>query len=489
MFVDVSSFEDSHVERAEICILGSGPAGMALARKLTSAGRRVMILEAGGLDYDPESQDLYIGTTVSSLPYYDLDITRLRMFGGSSGHWGGACRPLDARDFQEKSLHPGISWPIEREDLDPWMEDAANVLGVEPQFEDAELTDDMRLLGYRWSQRRFGFDWYDWAAEEPNLRVCLGSAAVNLVPGGRGIRAVEVASGSFDAPRRWQVEAETVVVAMGGIETSRFLLWANEQNGDALFPATVPIGRYWMEHPEVQLGEALLTERGRDMFRSTELPTWRAGVGELMMALKRDVQAREDLLNANLKLLELAYPQTEQMVADLLCVAPGLGQRMMDALGRNLVCGVRFSSMCEQAPHEDNRVVLGASLDPLGIPRVELHWRIDAVERHSVAQSARLFAADLAAMNMGRVRLAPWVSDDDQPIGISQGQPAHHHHMGGARMGTNPMTSVVDPNQKVHGVDNLYVAGSAVFPTGGFANPTFTIVQLSLRLADHLAGF
>jgi choline dehydrogenase-like flavoprotein len=58
--------------------------------------------------------------------------------------------------------------------------------------------------------------------------------------------------------------------------------------------------------------------------------------------------------------------------------------------------------------------------------------------------------------------------------------------MGTTRMHADPRQGVVDVNCKVHGVDNLYIAGSSVFPTGGYANPTLTLVALALRLADRL---
>lgn len=489
MFVDATTFNDDQVVQADVCILGSGPAGLTLARQLIVEGKRVLLLEAGGLDFDPDSQDFYIGETIGAR-YFPLDDVRLRMFGGSMGHWGGACRPLEAWDFEDKSPYQQLGgWPIGREALDPFLEETARLLGISPDFSDEPLTETLRLLGFNWSEKNFAFDWYDWAETEPNLLLALNSMAVNLVPGGGGIRAVDVVSDPSNVVRRWRAEAgEAVVVSMGGIENSRFLLWANEQNNGALFPASIPLGRYWMEHPAVVMGDAIVTNTTRELFLSYERPPWRGNIGELMMALSPEVQAREGLMNNSLEILELAYPASQQLVADLLCVAPGLGRRMMRALDRNLVCGMRFHSMCEQTPHEDNRVTLGDERDAMGIPRVALHWRLHDADRYSYAQSARLLASEFAANNLGRVRLEAWVEDEEQPITLGGTRPAHYHHMGGTRMGTDPTTSVVDENLKVHGLDNLYVAGSSVFPTGGYVNPTFSIMQLSLRLADHLAA-
>jgi choline dehydrogenase-like flavoprotein len=194
MFIEATTLEDDQVAQSEVCILGGGPAGLSLARRLIDAGKRVVVLEAGGLTFDPDSQVFYIGETIGET-YFDLDVARLRALGGSMGHWAGACRPLEAWDFEDKPAYRAGGWPIGRADLDPWLQDTAALLEIPSDFTDFSVTDDLRLSGFQWSQMNFGFHWYDWAEAEPNLRIYLNSAAVNLVPGGSGIRAVEVMSG------------------------------------------------------------------------------------------------------------------------------------------------------------------------------------------------------------------------------------------------------------------------------------------------------
>lgn len=97
MFVAADAFEDGHVERARTCVFGSGPAGLTLARTLAERGEDVLMIEAGGAEWEYESQELYQGQVVGD-PYFLLEDCRLRVFGGTSGHWGGYCRPLDAHD-------------------------------------------------------------------------------------------------------------------------------------------------------------------------------------------------------------------------------------------------------------------------------------------------------------------------------------------------------------------------------------------------------
>jgi choline dehydrogenase-like flavoprotein len=130
----------------------------------------------------------------------------------------------------------------------------------------------------------------------------------------------------------------------------------------------------------------------------------------------------------------------------------------------------------EQAPDPDNRVVLDTDCDRFGLPRPVLHWRWRARDQANLVRLRALVADELERHGLGRVE----VDADGIP------DPNAHHHMGTTRMHQDPRQGVVDAHGRVHGLSNLYVAGSSLFPTGGFANPTLTIVALALRLADHL---
>ena len=99
MIVDAARERAAFAEPVDVCVIGAGPAGITLARALAAAGASVALMEAGGLEISAESQDAYVGTTVG-LDYFPLDTCRLRYFGGTSGHWGGMCRNLDAYDFE-----------------------------------------------------------------------------------------------------------------------------------------------------------------------------------------------------------------------------------------------------------------------------------------------------------------------------------------------------------------------------------------------------
>jgi choline dehydrogenase-like flavoprotein len=144
----------------------------------------------------------------------------------------------------------------------------------------------------------------------------------------------------------------------------------------------------------------------------------------------------------------------------------------------------------EQAPNPDSRVTLTGERDALGMPRVALDWRLSPIDKRSVRVTMEALDGELRRLDLGTCTPEPWLAEDGpdwevDPL-ISNHPIGGFHHMGTTRMAASPRAGVVDADCRVHGVANLYVAGSSVFPTGGWANPTLTIVALALRLADHL---
>jgi choline dehydrogenase-like flavoprotein len=142
MFTSPSSVETGATLKFDICIVGGGAAGITLALELEASGRRVCLLEAGG--FDPPALDSdhpYVGESVGRP--YDLLMTRLRFFGGTTDHWGGWCRPFDDVDFQARSYVPLRGWPISQAELDPYYRRAAKICEIEPsEFEVDRLPAD-----------------------------------------------------------------------------------------------------------------------------------------------------------------------------------------------------------------------------------------------------------------------------------------------------------------------------------------------------------
>lgn len=143
----------------------------------------------------------------------------------------------------------------------------------------------------------------------------------------------------------------------------------------------------------------------------------------------------------------------------------------------------RVELKLDHAPKPDSRITLSSQRDALGMPQPVLDWRLTLEEKRSVRRTTQLMGEVLGSLDIGRLQIDEWLRTDDNtwPEDIRS-----YHHMGGTRMSRHPQAGVVNSDCRVHGMTNLYIASSSVFPTSGFSNPTLTIVALTLRLADHL---
>lgn len=456
----------------DVCIAGTGPAGVTIAMALQARGLSVLLLEAGGAYYDEKSQQMFQGEIVGDQAF-DMGINRLRYFGGSSNHWGGFCRTLDDWDFRAKAADPLTAWPIARRDIEPYLDRARDILEIPCFAPDQPLDDMLSQVHLTYSPPvQFGYKYRSAIERSPNITLSLNACVSNYIERDGRVVAAEVRDPENN---RFTVRARQFVLAAGGIENSRILLWANSQNEGRLVRQADALGKYWIEHPHYTVAEAVLTADPRiDPDRR----------GRAYIAPSEKAIRERGILNCGLRFEQSDYDGTKRLISELACVAPRLGHWAMSTIGRGLICGARIRAAWEQAPRESNQVRLGTRRDRLGIPTVQLHWRKTELDLRTVRETTMLFASYLASRNLGRVRLLPWVTaqepypDDDEKIG--------NHHMGGTRMSQDPRTGVVDGTCKVHGLGNLYVCGSSVFPSAGHANPTLTIVQLALRLADHL---
>ena len=230
------------------------------------------------------------------------------------------------------------------------------------------------------------------------------------------------------------------------------------------------MGHYWMEHPHFTLGKALVLKRDF-------LHPYYSLNGQKQIDLK--------ILGCGLRLESLKMNFVKTLIADLACIAPKIGQRMADLAKKQLICGVLVQAAWEQAPVFSNYVSLLGETDKFGIPRVNLYLKKQELDRRTIVKTLTTFNDWLIKNGTGRLKLDRWVLENDHYP--EDDIIAGHHHMGGTRMHSTPKYGVVDKNCKVFGSENLYMAGSSVFTTGGHNNPTLPIVELSLRLANYLS--
>lgn len=456
----------------DYCIIGAGPAGITCAFELSAAGNRVLLLEGGLDDITKQSQLIYEGT-ITGDPYIDLSVGRLRFFGGTSNHWAGYCRPLDVHDFENKGNFD-TAWPISKVELDDYLKKASSILEIDDFAADEPLGDSgLNKISFEFSPPvRFLDKYYDQVVAHKNINLVLGANVTSFetVSGRITVAVIE----SYDGGKK-KVVANDYILSTGGIENSRLLLWSNELSGGEVIKSPETLGHYWMEHPDFTIGSAVIKS---NIFGSLQDQKTHF-LAPTAAAIKQN-----NILNCGLRINPYTYNASKNIIADLACVAPELGRDLIGLFGKNLVCGYRLRASWEQRPLYTNCVTLETDKDNFEMPRVNLHWQKDAVDFKTIHQTTLLFGEYLARNNLGRVMLSRWVLDEEEfPDDDSLGG---NHHMGGTRMAKSADKGIVDRNCRVFGQNNLYIAGSSVFPSAGFANPTLTIVQLALRLSDHL---
>ncbi|HVZ13312.1 MAG TPA: GMC family oxidoreductase [Bauldia sp.] len=464
----------------DVCIAGSGPAGITLARRLAAKGADVVLLEGGGLDENDQSQSLYQGSIVGR-PYFPLDVCRLRYFGGTSNHWGGWSRPLDAHDFEANPANPMSGWPIAKSDLDPYAAETDATLDLPglpskaPDIFGGTLADYVPI-SFRFSPPTHFGDKYRGeltASTAITTAVNTNLVDVRLDPGDRFVN--EALFKTYGRPDAFSVRARFYVLALGGIENARMLLNANGQRPQGIGNEYDLVGRYFMEHLTFPVGAMLLRQPEYEMVIYSPSP-------ELM--------AREQILNFGLRLTPIQIQAADDPnPVNPACADPLSDLIAADLAGTTIWCPGRGGNVfmaAEQALNRDSRVLLVADVDPFGLRRAALDWRLSDTDFRTLDTAIIGLAAEMAKSDIGRMKIDAWFLRHSRTNPAGEHIEGGNHHMGTTRMSDDPKTGVVTRDGRLHSVENLYLAGSSVFASSGHANPTYTIVQLALRLGDHL---
>jgi choline dehydrogenase-like flavoprotein len=506
----------------DICIVGAGAAGIAMAQRLASSSLKVILLVSGspgdrGLPAEAR-QSLYHGAVGEFLRKVDPVFpqrSRLNMYGGTTNHFGFWARPLDAADTMPRPGYRDASWIIDLEDLRPYYL-AAHEFGHFGPFNYADMDFWRRVLyarpfealpgdklegaimraQYEENLHDFQVQFRDELERSENITV-LFNAHLLTIETDENQRHVTVlncstmgasADGRTVAGRSFQARARTYVLACGGIENVRLL----QLSGDLGDNKRAMLGRGFMVHPLLTNAarvyfEAPVPSEIRNFFREQQirLKAPDAGGGEYRHMV-------EPLVNP-----ELVF---EYLMFNAWGMLAPKHQTLLDERignfriilyfrdeGRSGIVNLNW----EQTPNENSRISLDRGrVDPIfGQPVAHIDWRLSEADKRSAVRALEITLAYLG--DHGAVR-------EEMITDISGGAdswtfPPHEgaletgdHHMGALRMSASPDDGIVDSHSRLHRVDNLYIAGSAVFPTGGYANPTLTIVALALRLADHL---
>lgn len=539
-YLDPSSPSDIE---ADLCIVGAGPAGIAIARAFAGSSTTVCLIEGGGLAGEDRSQSLYEGTSTGDLPF-DAGTSRMRVFGGSCTLWGGGCIPFSDDDLTPRDWVPDSGWPLRYADLAPWYEQARTFCRIDPAhgfgpggFDGPSPRrpldlDPEAMVNFIFARSPilFGEAYRDELQRAPNITVLLHASVMDLESTAEANQVTGARIGALDG-RRGRVRARHYVLAAGGLENARILLLSDSVAADGLGNDRDLVGRYFMDHPcgvigtirsdtpdrltrpyertigkvraplspeiglsfEAQRKHRCLNARVHPFAVEGKVPSGIRALRDMRAALRPPTRDEAALLEARLCAALQNGPTGggAAMQQNLAISAIRLGLNMGDIVravaqkvtDRPTVRSdrVELCGFFEQAPNRDSRVMLGEARDALGLRKVHVDWRLNDLDRYTWRTTTELAGNRLAASCDGRFEPAAWTSGEAKPDLHGTA-----HHLGTTRMAQDPAQGVVDPQGQVHGIANLHVAGSSVFPTGGWAFPTFTVVALSLRLAEKL---
>jgi len=463
---------------------------------------------------------------------------RRRQFGGTANLWNHEVRgestryiryvPLDEIDFECRDWVPESGWPFSRREIQSYYERAQQVCGIgrfnyrdgawergtenSQPWQTEKIESVACLFG---SSRIFLKDYRRELARDERVSVILHSTLLHLEmdPLSRTITSAQAATPDG---RRLRVRAQAFVLGAGGLENARILLLQNALQPGGLGNQHDMVGRCFMDHPAITLG-TLIPSSGA-VFAQAGLYDQYDDKGQATMYIlhiRPDVMRREKMLN----LCGVLVPHFRNFRANSPAVihqlltrtprfllkrilaeprsgepSPSIRQRLLTQYYSEGQCGWsslgrlerRFAefgihALAEQAPDRSNRIILGEQIDTFGQQKVKVLWQWNELDLRSIRQAQQIMRLELASAGIGA-----FIPAEEMPGSQPRRFCSAHHFMGTTRMHDNPRNGVVDADCRVHGVPNLFIAGSSVFPTGGFANPTLTIVALAIRLATHL---
>lgn len=509
--------------RYRVCIVGGGASGLTVASDLARGNVPVCVLESEGIAKAPRASELGSGQS-TGLPYAPLATSRLRGYGGSTQvfGWGGLCKPLDELDFAARPWVPHSGWPFGREHLMPYYLKAKETLGVE----------DVRRL----SMRDQVFVTRSETISSDNVELCRNYRLGNHLKAGLEKSAsvhiflhATVLYFQFDEAKQnvvsvlldrgeqapLRIHADVFVLAAGGLENARLLLLSDCPGSDRGL-----VGRFFMDHPRFTVGTLVPANRSIsktllefDRIRVARRQRIEKAIGLTPgrhfivkgLTLPFEMQERERLLNYRAWLEPCYLGQDadklkslrESLLAYRELALRGEGMSRGQFLGQNLrdfnwtklmhlvrpsslVRSFRMHHILEPEPDPESRISLSSETDRFGLRKLNMTWRLASATLDSLRRTVRIFEKEFRETGLAQLETAPaeWEALA-RPMWT-------WHHMGTTRMHTDPRLGVVDAQCRVHGVNNLFVAGSSIFPTAGNDTPTFTVVALAHRLADHL---
>ena len=449
----------------DVVIVGSGPAGISTALKLEEKKIKTLILEAGSEEYSEKSQEFYSSKNFGD-EVTDLKNSRLRQFGGTSGIWGGWSKPMENYNLSK--------WGIEYNQLDKYSDQACKILSIKNIFRKSNINKYFNQIEFQYSNVRFKEKFKDHISKSTYINLLMNAQVIQFSGEENLTKNVEFL---FDG-QNFKVSSNFFILAAGGVENSRILLYSKMKNN--LLRNNSSIGMYWMTHPWFIGGYGVLKKNELSEYLGNSFIN---RDGPLHIASSEFLNKEKKILSGSIYMDAHENKNVvKEIIKDLLCVAPDFGKKIARSVfKKDLKCGNIFMHL-EEPSSKNNKITLDENIkDKNGVPITNLYYKKSNETLVAAKTILEEFAEICRKLDLGRIAINKSIDELENydSLGI-------YHHIGGTRIGNDSKNSVVDNNLKIHENKNLYITGSSVFPTSGYTNPTFTIVQLSLRLGEHI---
>lgn len=520
MLSDLEKFDADIACQGDVCVVGGGAVGLAVAVQLSRMGKRVILLEGGGVGLEERSQALHRVITAGHPSKRTEHFGRYRVLGGTTTFWGGQVVPLDQIVFENRAWVTDAKWPFTNEELDPYHLKAYELIGLKNvELDDRkiwrkigvdpDLGPDLGVLLSRWVPRRnFARVFKKEINISENLQVFVHANVTGFSLDEKRGRISGVKARSFNG-KQITVNAKSVVLACGTIEIARLLLQPSSEGAPYPWQDNPWIGKSFIDHIDSLAGTVKILDKSafHKMFDSIVTDTFRYFP---RIRLNADAQRRKKTIDiaAHFKFDSITFQHLVNIRMFLWSIIDGnipnnflklpihvmavmkiafpiayrylMDHRLYKPAGGTVYLHITS----EQIPNPASCVRLVDEKDELGMRRVEVDWKFDGREIRTFAIFSRLIRDTLRERGIAEITLDPDLENESQAYfeKVFDG----NHHMSTTRIGNTPDEGVVDSDLRVHGTENLYVAGAAVYPASGFANSTLTAVALGLRLCDHL---
>lgn len=449
----------------DVCIIGAGPAGLTIASELAFSGLRICVLESGSDKKTPASEAFNVVRSMS-LPIKAS--SRVRMVGGASTVWGGLSSTLDPIDLESREWTNG--WPITYAEMRSFYKESEKYRFPDP--DDYARTTNEGTWGLPNLQEKIflairpPFNFARLKTIFNRERVDLFTDATVTLLERKGSVVTKVFCRNVSG-NTYSVNAATFILAAGTIENVRTLL--HSKIGD---PNIVGVG--FMNHPKCYSGRIRLRRHlpGKSLYLPRSIGRYVAYAG---IALDPKIQREEGLLNSYVQ-CEFDSSIVQRYALALWRRIPSRFTGLLNFLRPRTV---RLRWYADMEFQMTNRVSLDEGVGPDGVPIAVIDYRIGSRGEQTIRRLFEELRRGVEVTGIGVV-----VGSADEVLKSIREDASHH--LGGTPMGSVRESSVVDPHCKVHEIGNLYVMGGSVFPTAGSANPTYTIVALSIRLARHI---